>query len=338
MAIRKSRFDHLLFLQKVNEWPFLFDINDTNYKDMMLKEARWTEIGAVFQMSGQNAQLKWKSLRDRFTREKKKFEDQKRNSEDEVPPPKWWLFTIIAKVLDRSSDSKSLIPNGDGFEERENDAYGQSDKKLYVPNNNNNVGESLSPFGDYHSNNTSNNSHHHHHLRNRRHNNHIDASRSSFEQLDSDSAVQADGDATTASEIASAVHCEVRIDDDDDDDDEESMRATNNNQIQHQHSSYKRKRSHVEDTMTEWTYQLTNCLLQRIVEIYPPNTNGLNPASGGGSAGPTESSNDSPVMDDVEYYVRSLAPRLRRLKAKDRGLVRLKIETALYEIESAGDE
>ncbi|XP_059489813.1 transcription factor Adf-1-like isoform X2 [Neocloeon triangulifer] len=55
----------------VKEFPDLYDTRRPNYKDTVLKETIWTEIANNLSTPVQDVKTRWRSLRDRFTREKK---------------------------------------------------------------------------------------------------------------------------------------------------------------------------------------------------------------------------------------------------------------------------
>ncbi|XP_065332831.1 transcription factor Adf-1-like isoform X1 [Cloeon dipterum] len=61
----------LKLINMVKEFPDLYDTRRPNYKDTVLKESIWTQIASNIGTPVQDVKTRWRSLRDRFTREKK---------------------------------------------------------------------------------------------------------------------------------------------------------------------------------------------------------------------------------------------------------------------------
>ncbi|KAL3186077.1 hypothetical protein MRX96_028206 [Rhipicephalus microplus] len=53
-------------LEEIRLYPFLYDKKMTDYKDNEAKMNRWDIIGSMFGLTGTQAMLKFKNIRDRW--------------------------------------------------------------------------------------------------------------------------------------------------------------------------------------------------------------------------------------------------------------------------------
>ncbi|KAL1489813.1 hypothetical protein ABEB36_013745 [Hypothenemus hampei] len=60
------------FIEAMQPYPYLYNLAHPEYKNIKKKERAWKEISGIVNMSMDNCQKMWKSLRDRFVKEKNK--------------------------------------------------------------------------------------------------------------------------------------------------------------------------------------------------------------------------------------------------------------------------
>ncbi|XP_067139625.1 uncharacterized protein [Centruroides vittatus] len=104
MAIAKRpRIDLEKFIENIRKYPCLYDKRHRDYKNVCLKHAIWTTIGKSYNLDATSAESRWKTQRDRYTRECKKVEDSKRtgSGSDAVYVSQWYLYDIIDGFMRR---------------------------------------------------------------------------------------------------------------------------------------------------------------------------------------------------------------------------------------------
>ncbi|KAL1426868.1 hypothetical protein MTO96_017945 [Rhipicephalus appendiculatus] len=93
------------FLEEVRLYPFLYDKTLPNYKDKEEKMNRWDLIGALFGLTGMQAMMKFKNIRDRWMKIVSGVESSTRSgAPGNAGKIKWPLFAIIDNMLRRTSD------------------------------------------------------------------------------------------------------------------------------------------------------------------------------------------------------------------------------------------
>ncbi|GAB6026279.1 hypothetical protein CHUAL_012486 [Chamberlinius hualienensis] len=98
------------FVSKVREYRLLYDPNDPNYKDIPVKEKTWSRIGQLCGLSGSASYLKWKSLRDRYIRERKLCLDKQDGDYNNLYKSKWPLYEDVASIIESISSQYSIQP------------------------------------------------------------------------------------------------------------------------------------------------------------------------------------------------------------------------------------
>lgn len=87
-------FERLIEL--VRPYPFLFDRNEPDFKDVALKNQRWRLIGAEFGISGEHAAQKFRTM-------KTKYKDLRRAHEaatgNRSKPPRWRYYKLMDDFL-----------------------------------------------------------------------------------------------------------------------------------------------------------------------------------------------------------------------------------------------
>ncbi|KAL3198149.1 hypothetical protein MRX96_014491 [Rhipicephalus microplus] len=88
------------FLEEIRLYPFLYDKTMPDYKDKEAKMNRWDLIGSMFGLTGTQAMLKFKNIRDRWM---KLVSGVEANTRSGAPGNngiiKWPLFSIIDSML-----------------------------------------------------------------------------------------------------------------------------------------------------------------------------------------------------------------------------------------------
>ncbi|GAB1863202.1 MADF domain-containing protein [Camponotus japonicus] len=71
-----------LLIDCVRGYPHLYNHQDKNFKDHLMKENSWKEIASVMKMSVSECQTQWNRLRDKFAREKRQKEIETRSGSE----------------------------------------------------------------------------------------------------------------------------------------------------------------------------------------------------------------------------------------------------------------
>uniref|UniRef100_H2Z364 MADF domain-containing protein n=1 Tax=Ciona savignyi TaxID=51511 RepID=H2Z364_CIOSA len=74
MSERRFNFNETL-ARLVEDNPHLYDNKDKNYKDHVLRESTWMDISKQLGQPPETCMKRWRSLRDRFAKEKRKLEN-----------------------------------------------------------------------------------------------------------------------------------------------------------------------------------------------------------------------------------------------------------------------
>ncbi|XP_057658767.1 uncharacterized protein LOC130895475 [Diorhabda carinulata] len=77
-----------LLLEFIQNYEFLYDMKNKDYKNSRKKEDAWKEIASILNISVDHCQRLWKSLRDKYTREKRNTG----KSGSAAPKSNWVLF------------------------------------------------------------------------------------------------------------------------------------------------------------------------------------------------------------------------------------------------------
>ncbi|XP_039249630.2 transcription factor Adf-1-like [Styela clava] len=105
-------FEELL-INEVQARPCLYDMSRQDYRDMNLKSNNWEEIGALLDVTGQQAKEKWKNLRDKFVKIKNKHESIRFGAPGSVAiNTKWELFDNMS-FLDSFVQHRKTASNFD---------------------------------------------------------------------------------------------------------------------------------------------------------------------------------------------------------------------------------
>ncbi|KAH8009249.1 hypothetical protein HPB51_013903 [Rhipicephalus microplus] len=88
------------FLEEIRLYPFLYDKTMPDYKDKEAKMNRWDLIGSMFGLTGTQAMLKFKNIRDRWMKLASGVEANTRSgAPSNKGKIKWPLFSIIDSML-----------------------------------------------------------------------------------------------------------------------------------------------------------------------------------------------------------------------------------------------
>ncbi|XP_011859272.1 PREDICTED: putative uncharacterized protein DDB_G0290521 [Vollenhovia emeryi] len=71
-----------LLIDCVRSYPHLYDHQDRNFKDRLMKENSWKEIASVIKMLVSECQTQWVKLREKFAREKRQKELETRSGSE----------------------------------------------------------------------------------------------------------------------------------------------------------------------------------------------------------------------------------------------------------------
>lgn len=100
------------FLNQVHERPFLYDTNLPAYKDSLLKDNSWVEIGEQFGLTGLQAKNKWRNARDRYIKIRVQMKRSKNIEYDEngfpVANTKWRCYSKLDSMLRNTKHCEQL--------------------------------------------------------------------------------------------------------------------------------------------------------------------------------------------------------------------------------------
>ncbi|XP_025265448.1 uncharacterized protein LOC105248602 [Camponotus floridanus] len=65
-----------LLISLVRNYPYLYNKELTDFKDIIKKQNAWTEIGNILNMTADECQSRWTRLRERYAREKKQKQEE----------------------------------------------------------------------------------------------------------------------------------------------------------------------------------------------------------------------------------------------------------------------
>lgn len=94
------------FLKLVSKEPALWDVDHPEYKDIELKHSKWKEIASEFLISYKEAMSRFKSMRDKYRREKRLIQER-----PDIEREKWELMehlTFLDNVRPRNPRSTHL--------------------------------------------------------------------------------------------------------------------------------------------------------------------------------------------------------------------------------------
>ncbi|KAL5245841.1 hypothetical protein ACI65C_013249 [Semiaphis heraclei] len=94
-----------ILISEVQTRPCLWNDEHPQYKDSEKNKKIWEEIGKVIDMSGNDAKIKWKNLKDKFRRELQKEPKCRSGDAGGEYKSKWSFFNMMMFVKD------SLIPS-----------------------------------------------------------------------------------------------------------------------------------------------------------------------------------------------------------------------------------
>ncbi|CAH0562919.1 unnamed protein product [Brassicogethes aeneus] len=83
------------FIAKIMEYPFLYNIKQSMFKDAKKKERIWNEIGENFNHTGEEAKQYFKSLKKKFGRIKKQREKATKSGAGALKQKDWELYQLI---------------------------------------------------------------------------------------------------------------------------------------------------------------------------------------------------------------------------------------------------
>lgn len=87
-------FERLIEL--VRPFPFLFDRNEPDFKDVALKNQRWRLIGAEFGISGEHAAQKFRTMKTKYKDLRRAHESASGNR---TKPPRWRYYKLMDDFL-----------------------------------------------------------------------------------------------------------------------------------------------------------------------------------------------------------------------------------------------
>ncbi|GAB6027376.1 hypothetical protein CHUAL_001652 [Chamberlinius hualienensis] len=104
---RIAKLDSTKFVNEIKKFPALYDPSDVEYRNMDFKNSAWKAIAAVVELPVRDCQLRWKSLRDRFVREKRSY---KQDPSSKVTWSLYYQLTFLTHCIShktRKSESNS---------------------------------------------------------------------------------------------------------------------------------------------------------------------------------------------------------------------------------------
>ncbi|KAM7311444.1 uncharacterized protein ISCGN_008351 [Ixodes scapularis] len=86
-------------IDSVRPHRFLFDMRDPGFKDTGLKNNRWELIGKELGVSGIEASQKFRTMKTKFRKLKRRYEENTRSGSSHTPPPAWKHYRSMDSLL-----------------------------------------------------------------------------------------------------------------------------------------------------------------------------------------------------------------------------------------------
>ncbi|XP_078495448.1 transcription factor Adf-1-like [Ciona intestinalis] len=95
----KMSFNEIL-IEMVRDSPNLYDSKDKYYKDQIKIDSMWTKISSSTGQPVEICTKRWKSLRDRFSKERKNIENMKKSGAALTTVSVWEHYESLTIILD----------------------------------------------------------------------------------------------------------------------------------------------------------------------------------------------------------------------------------------------
>ncbi|XP_064473522.1 uncharacterized protein LOC135388112 isoform X3 [Ornithodoros turicata] len=111
MAIRGFPMER--FLERIKDFPSLYNKSSPDYKDSALKEANWKIIAQEFDLPVEECAKKWRNAMDRCVKIQRKIEEGIRDGIPEEAQPKitWSFFPLLRSMLALRRPRRSYAEN-----------------------------------------------------------------------------------------------------------------------------------------------------------------------------------------------------------------------------------
>ncbi|XP_061622062.1 transcription factor Adf-1-like [Phyllopteryx taeniolatus] len=96
-------------IRAVSLSPEIWDTRQNAYRDVTKKAQRWTEISTTLHIPVEDLKKRWKSLRDRYIRERRALQEKKRSADKK----KSWKFYPILTFLENTVSERGSHAHAD---------------------------------------------------------------------------------------------------------------------------------------------------------------------------------------------------------------------------------
>ncbi|XP_058814062.1 transcription factor Adf-1-like [Topomyia yanbarensis] len=97
-------------IEQVKQYPLLYDKASPDFKNSVRKEKAWQIIAFELSIDGERAKTRWRSLRDRFVRERRKVDQLARSGSAAVEDPQWSFYEEL-KFLKAHTETRATSSN-----------------------------------------------------------------------------------------------------------------------------------------------------------------------------------------------------------------------------------
>ncbi|XP_031327996.1 uncharacterized protein LOC116181335 isoform X2 [Photinus pyralis] len=120
VVIEIPEFNEELFLKCICNYPAIYNPSSKAYSNRMLKETAYENIARTMLTTVDICKRKWKSLKEKYNREKHKLEMMSRSGAPAFQTNKWQFMSFFEYMYDdvtpRSTQSSSLSDTGRSIE------------------------------------------------------------------------------------------------------------------------------------------------------------------------------------------------------------------------------
>lgn len=109
LTMEWNKDNTLFLLQLIRDRPILWDVTLEEHKDKHKKQDALSEIGRIFNITKEEINSKWISLKGQYNREKKKVTGLKTGSgADEIYVSKWFAYQEMANLMSCNIPQNSI--------------------------------------------------------------------------------------------------------------------------------------------------------------------------------------------------------------------------------------
>ncbi|KAL1488929.1 hypothetical protein ABEB36_014715 [Hypothenemus hampei] len=122
---RFSSNDDEILIEEIRKYPSLYNYEDANYKNFVIKENGWKNVAASLGKNVDDCKKRWRSVKDNYFRNKKK-QKLGTGSSSLDKPIKWALYnqlSFLDKIKHDRSDFENVVSNKSILDDPDSDVH-----------------------------------------------------------------------------------------------------------------------------------------------------------------------------------------------------------------------